>query len=43
MVSWKEKSRWTRGGRLLVTWPGVGEHIWLTGPTETAFEGRVEI
>jgi diaminopimelate epimerase len=32
-----------RGGRLIVTWPGVGEHIWLTGPTETAFEGRVEI
>jgi diaminopimelate epimerase len=32
-----------RGGRLIVTWPGVGEHIWLTGPTEKAFEGRVEI
>ena len=31
------------GGRLSVTWPGDGEHIWLKGPTETAFEGRVDI
>jgi diaminopimelate epimerase len=32
-----------RGGRLTVTWPGDGEHIWLKGPTETSFEGRVDI
>ena len=32
-----------RGGRLIVSWPGDGEHIWLTGPTETAFEGRFEL
>jgi diaminopimelate epimerase len=31
------------GGRLIVQWPGPGEQIWLTGPAETAFEGRVEI
>jgi diaminopimelate epimerase len=31
------------GGRLIVHWPGEGEHIWLTGPTEIAFEGSVEI
>jgi diaminopimelate epimerase len=32
-----------RGGRLIVSWAGNGEHIWLTGPTETAYEGRVEV
>jgi diaminopimelate epimerase len=32
-----------RGGRLIVSWAGEGEHIWLTGPTETAYEGRVEV
>jgi diaminopimelate epimerase len=31
------------GGRLLVSWPGDGEHIWLTGPIETSFEGRVNV
>jgi len=31
------------GGRLIVQWPGPGEPIWLTGPTETAFEGHVDI
>jgi diaminopimelate epimerase len=30
------------GGELLVRWPGPGESIWLTGPAEVAFEGRVE-
>ena len=31
------------GGQLIVSWAGDGEHIWLTGPTETAFEGRFEL
>lgn len=31
-----------RGGELSVNWPGPGEHIWMTGPAEVAFEGRVE-
>jgi diaminopimelate epimerase len=31
------------GGQLAVQWPGPGESVWLTGPAETAFEGRVEI
>jgi diaminopimelate epimerase len=31
-----------RGGELSVNWPGAGEHIWMTGPAEVAFEGRVE-
>jgi diaminopimelate epimerase len=30
------------GGELSVNWPGPGEHIWMTGPAEIAFEGRVE-
>jgi diaminopimelate epimerase len=30
------------GGRLIIEWPGPGEHIWLTGPTETVFEGSFE-
>ena len=32
-----------RGGELRVHWPGVGEHIWLTGPAEVSFEGRVDL
>lgn len=31
------------GGRLVVEWQGPGEPIWLTGPAETAFEGKVTI
>jgi len=30
------------GGRLIVNWKGPGELIWLTGPAETSFEGKVE-
>lgn len=32
-----------RGGELRVNWDGPGEAIWLTGPAEVAFEGRVEL
>ena len=32
-----------RGGELRVNWDGPGEHIWLTGPAETAFVGHVEV
>jgi diaminopimelate epimerase len=31
------------GGRASVRWAGAGEHLWLTGPTTTVFEGQVEI
>jgi diaminopimelate epimerase len=31
------------GGRLIVQWRGPGEPIWLTGPTETVFEGHTEL
>jgi len=31
------------GGRLGVHWAGPGQSVWLTGPAEVAFEGRVEI
>jgi len=29
------------GGRLIINWHGPGEQIWLTGPAEAAFEGKV--
>jgi diaminopimelate epimerase len=32
-----------RGGELRVNWAGPGQPIWLTGPAEVAFEGRVGI
>lgn len=32
-----------RGGELRVNWAGPGEHIWMTGPAEVSFEGRVEL
>jgi diaminopimelate epimerase len=31
------------GGRLSVHWDGPGQPVWLTGPAQQAFEGRVEI
>jgi diaminopimelate epimerase len=31
------------GGSLEITWPGMGQHIWLKGPAAISFEGRVEI
>ncbi len=32
-----------RSGELRVNWNGPGEHIWLTGPAEVSFAGRVEV
>jgi diaminopimelate epimerase len=32
-----------RGGELCVNWGGTGEHIWLSGPTEVAFQGHFEV
>jgi diaminopimelate epimerase len=31
------------GGRLEISFPGPGEHIWMKGPTAVSFTGRVEI
>jgi len=31
------------GGSALVTWEGIGEHSWLTGPATTVFKGSIEI
>jgi diaminopimelate epimerase len=31
------------GGKLEITFPGPGEHIWMKGPTAVSFTGRVEI
>ena len=32
-----------RGGELRINWSGPGEHLWMTGPAEVSFEGRVEL
>lgn len=31
------------GGRMSVRWPGPGQHLWLTGPAVSVFEGTVEV
>jgi diaminopimelate epimerase len=31
------------GGALSVHWDGPGHSVWLTGPAQQSFEGRVEI
>ena len=31
------------GGAASVSWPGVGERLWLTGPTTTVFTGSIDI
>lgn len=31
------------GGTAHVSWPGPGEHLWLTGPAATVFTGSVDI
>jgi diaminopimelate epimerase len=31
------------GGVARVSWPGPGEHIWLTGPAATVFTGSIDI
>lgn len=31
------------GGELVVEWSGEGEPVWLTGPTQCAFEGEFEL
>ena len=31
------------GGELTVDWDGEGRPIWLTGPTQRAFEGKFEL
>ena len=31
------------GGRMTVRWPGPGEHLWMTGPAVTVFEGTVTV
>ena len=31
------------GGQLVVQWSGEGEPVWMTGPAESVFEGRISI
>ncbi len=31
------------GGRLVISWSGEGEPVWMTGPTATVFEGEFDL
>ena len=31
------------GGRLVISWRGKGEPVWMTGPAATVFEGEIEL
>ena len=31
------------GGQLMVQWSGEGEPVWMTGPAESVFEGRISL
>ena len=33
----------TRGGRLTIEWAGGAQHVFMTGPAETVFEGQMNI
>ncbi len=33
----------THGGTLVVSWPGEGKAVLMTGPAETVFEGEIEV
>ncbi|MBV8618240.1 MAG: diaminopimelate epimerase [Curvibacter sp.] len=33
----------THGGQLTIEWNGVGQHVLMTGPAETVFEGRIDL
>jgi diaminopimelate epimerase len=32
-----------RGGRLMVSWAGAGEPVWMTGPAERVYEGHIDL
>jgi len=32
-----------RGGRLTIEWNGGDEHVFMTGPAQTVFEGEIEL
>ena len=31
------------GGKLVVSWAGDGDDVWLAGPVETVFQGKVNL
>lgn len=33
----------TRGGRLTISWAGVGQSVMMTGPAVTVFEGEIDV
>jgi diaminopimelate epimerase len=32
-----------RGGRLMVSWTGAGEPVWMSGPAERVYEGYIDL
>lgn len=32
-----------KGGNLQISWAGDGQHVWMTGPATTVYEGQIEI
>jgi diaminopimelate epimerase len=32
-----------KGGNLRISWAGDGQHVWMTGPATTVYEGHIEI
>ena len=32
-----------RGGKLLVSWAGEAQPVWMTGPAETVFDGEIDL
>ena len=33
----------TRGGELTIEWPGAAQHVMMSGPAQTVFEGEIEL
>jgi diaminopimelate epimerase len=31
------------GGRLMVSWAGAGEPLWMSGPAEQTYEGHIDL
>jgi diaminopimelate epimerase len=31
-----------RGGELSIEWKGEGQPVWMSGPAETVYEGRLQ-
>ena len=32
-----------KGGKVVIHWPGVGQHLWMTGPAARVYSGTIDI